>query len=197
MGIEKQGSKPTGFIGKIVGLMMNKYHTSFYIKYFRNNLPEDNSMILDVGCGGGKFLNYLSEKNNSYMLYGLDHSEEMGILSQEVNREGINQKRVEIFQGSVTMIPLDNSQLDLVTAFETVQFWPDINDSFKEIFRVLKQGGEFLIINRYPSEKSKWWKMAKIKSDKEYRLQFENNGFGKIVIDLNFKKGWILVKGTK
>ena len=197
MGIEKQGSKPTGFIGKIVGLMMNKYHTSFYIKYFRNNLPEDNSMILDVGCGGGKFLNYLSEKNNSYMLYGLDHSEEMVILSQEVNREGINQKRVEIFQGSVTMIPLDNSQLDLVTAFETVQFWPDINDSFKEIFRVLKQGGEFLIINRYPSEKSKWWKMAKIKSDKEYRLQFENNGFGKIVIDLNFKKGWILVKGTK
>lgn len=197
MGIEKQGSKPTGFIGKIVGLMMNKYHTSFYIDYFKNNLPKDNSTILDIGCGGGKFLNYLSKKNNSYLLYGIDHSEEMVTLSQKINRQGINQKRVEIFQCSVTMIPLDNLQLDLVTAFETVQFWPNINDSFKEIFRVLKQGGEFIIINRYPPKNSKWWEMAKIKSDKEYRLQFENNGFGKITIDLSFKKGWIIVKGIK
>lgn len=197
MGIEKQGSKPTGFIGKIVGLMMNKYHTSLYIDYFKDNLPRDNSTILDIGCGGGKFLKYLSKKNNSYLLYGLDHSLEMVTLSQKINKQAIDQKRVEIFQGSVTMIPLDNSQLDLVTAFETVQFWPEINNSFKEISRVLKQGGEFLIINRYPPENSKWWKMAKIKSDKEYRLQFENNGFYKISIDLNFKNGWIIVKGTK
>jgi ubiquinone/menaquinone biosynthesis C-methylase UbiE len=197
MGIEKQGLKPTGFIGKIFGLMMNKYHTSFYINYFKNNLPKDNSTILDIGCGGGKFLNYLSKKNNSYLLYGLDHSEEMVTLSQKINRQAIAQKRVEIFQGSVTMIPLDNSQLDLVTAFETVQFWTNINDSFREIIRVLKKGGDFLIINRYPPENSKWWKMAKIKSDKEYRLQFENSGFDKISIDLKYKKGWIIIKGTK
>ena len=48
MGIRKQGSKPTGIMGKIVGRMMNNYHTSFYVDYFNNNLPVDNSKILDI-----------------------------------------------------------------------------------------------------------------------------------------------------
>lgn len=39
--------------------------------------------------------------------------------------------------------------------------------------------------------------MAKIKSDKEYRLLFEKSGFDKIAIDLKHKKGWIIEKGTK
>lgn len=197
MGLEKQGEKPTGIIGKWVGRLMNKFHTSFYINYLKKKLPSDNSQILDIGCGGGKFIHFLTSSNKTYNLFGLDHSEEMVSLSQKVNSEGIKKQKVEIFQGSVTKIPIDNSKLDLATAFETVQFWPDINDSFKEVARVLKQGGDFLIINRYPSENSKWWKMAKIKSDKDYRLLFEKSGFDKITTDIKYKKGWIIVKGTK
>lgn len=196
MGLEKQGGKPSGIIGNWFGRLMNKYHTSIYINYFKHSLPSDNSKILDIGCGGGKFIDFLARSNKTYNLFGLDHSTEMINLSQNINRVAIEQNRVEIFHGSVTKIPLDNSQLDLVTAFETVQFWPNIYGSFKEIARVLKKGGEFLIINRYPPENSKWWKMAKIKSDKEYRLLFEKSGFDKISIDLKYKKGWIIVKGT-
>jgi len=59
MGLENQGAKPTGLIGKIVGRLMNKFHTSLYIDYFKSNLPADNSRILDIGCGGGQFLKYL------------------------------------------------------------------------------------------------------------------------------------------
>lgn len=197
MGLENQGGKPTGVIGKLIGRLMNKIHTTLYIEYFKDNLPTDNSQILDIGCGGGKFINFLETSNKTYRLYGLDHSAEMVTLSQKINKKAIDQNRVEIFQGSVIDIPLNDLKLDLATAFETVQFWPNINDSFKEIARVLKQGGDFLIINRYPPENSKWWKMAKIKSDNEYKLHFENNGFEKIAIDLSYKKGWIIVKGTK
>jgi ubiquinone/menaquinone biosynthesis C-methylase UbiE len=196
MGLEKQGGKPKGILGMWIGRLMNKCHTSFYINYF-NTLPSDNSKILDIGCGGGKFIHFLASSNKTYMLFGLDHSAEMVDLSQKINRVPIEQNRVGIFHGSVTKIPLDNSQLDLVTAFETVQFWPDINISFMEVARVLKEGGEFLIINRYPLENSKWWRMAKIKSDKNYRLLLEKSGFTKISIDTEYKKGWILVKGTK
>lgn len=197
MGIEKQGSKPTGFIGKIVGRMMNKYHTSFYIDYFKNNLPDNDSKILDIGCGGGKFLKFLSEINGSYILYGLDHSPEMITLSKKINKQAIAQNRLKIIQGSVTNISIENNYLDLVTAFETVQFWPDIEKSFSEIARVLINGGRFIIINRYPPEDSSWWKMAKIKSDKDYIDKLENAGFERVTIDFKFKNGWIVVNAIK
>ncbi|MCK4661386.1 MAG: class I SAM-dependent methyltransferase [Bacteroidales bacterium] len=197
MGIEKQGSKPTGYIGKIIGRLMNKLHTTLYVKYFKNDLPPDNSIILDIGCGGGKFIKFLSDTNDSYKLFGLDHSPEMAELSKKVNRQAINKKQVTIIHGSVSEIPIENNKIDLATAFETVQFWPDIDKSFSEIARLLKNEGSFLIINRYPPEGSKWWRMAKIKNDKEYIAKLEKAGFSEVTIDLDYKKGWIFVKATK
>lgn len=197
MGIEKQGSKPTGYLGKIIGRLMNKVHTALYVKYFKNDLPPDNSIIFDIGCGGGKFIKYLSYTNDSYKLFGLDHSPEMAELSKKVNKQAIDKKQVTIIHGSVTEIPLENNKIDLATAFETVQFWPDIDKSFSEIARLIKSNGSFLIINRYPTEGSKWWRSAKIKNDKEYITKLEKAGFGKVTVDLDFKKAWIIVKATK
>jgi len=34
-------------------------------------------------------------------------------------------------------------KFDLVTAVETVYFWPNLPDCLKEVSRVLKQGGKF------------------------------------------------------
>ncbi|MBN1788879.1 MAG: class I SAM-dependent methyltransferase [Bacteroidales bacterium] len=197
MGIEKQGSRPTGAMGKIIGRLMNKVHTGLYIDYFKNNLPPDHSRILDIGCGGGKFLKYLSTVNACYLLYGLDHSSEMVALSKKVNRKAIDQKRLEILQGSLSEIPLHDSSLDLITAFETVQFWPEIDKSLAGVYRLLKNGGSFVIINRYPAEGSKWWQMASLKSDKDYNCKLEASGFTKVDVDLDYKRGWIIVRTTK
>jgi ubiquinone/menaquinone biosynthesis C-methylase UbiE len=196
-GLEKQGTKPTGFLGKIIGILMNKVHTTLYIKYFKNDLPPGNSVILDIGCGGGKFIKFLSDTNDSYRLFGLDHSAEMVELTKKVNRLAIDKKQVTVIHGSVTEIPIENNIIDLATAFETVQFWPDIDKSFSEIARLLKSGGSFLIINRYPNEGSKWWRIAKIKSNKEYITNLEKAGFSNISIDMDFKIDWIVVKATK
>lgn len=32
-------------------------------------------------------------------------------------------------------------------AFETIYFWSDLETNFKEIYRVLRKGGQFLICN--------------------------------------------------
>ena len=197
MGLEKQGAKPTGLIGKIIGRLMNKFHTSLYVDYFKDILPKDNSKILDIGCGGGEFLKFLYNSNESYLLYGLDHSPEMIELSANNNKRAIEQNRLKLIHGSVTNIALENSCLDLVTAFETIQFWPETDKSFSEIHQILKSHGQFIIINRYPTEGSKWWKIAKIKSDRDYINKIENAGFNEIIVDLDFKKGWIVIKATK
>ena len=197
MGIEKQGSKPTGYIGKIIGKLMNMMHTNLYIDYFKNDLPSDKSKILDIGCGGGKFIKFLSDSNDTYKLFGLDHSPEMIELSKKINKEAIENKQVTIIQGSIANILVKKASYDLITAFETIQFWPDIEKAFIEVERLLNIGGSFLIINRYPKPGSKWWKMANIKNDQEYIAMLEKAGLGEVTIDLNFKKGWIIVRATK
>jgi ubiquinone/menaquinone biosynthesis C-methylase UbiE len=197
MGIEKQGAKPTGKTGTFIGRLMNKFHTRLYVKYFSENRPPKNSKILDIGCGGGKFLNYLANLDETYILNGLDHSEEMIELSKKVNHQLIQDNRLKLYQGSVSEIPLQDAIVSLATAFETIMFWPDIEKSFSEVFRVLDDTGTFIIINRYPPEGSKWWKLATLKSESDYKQQLQLAGFTNVNTDLTFKRGWIVVVGKK
>ena len=46
--------------------------------------------------------------------------------------------------------------LDLVTAFETVYFWPELPACMKEVGRVLKSGGSFAIMVEVVDSDSKW-----------------------------------------
>jgi len=197
MGLEKQGSKPSGIIGGAIGWLMNRVHTKLYVDYFRDKLPTDHSSILDIGCGGGKFIKYLSLSNRSFTLTGLDHSEKMVELSKKINRSAIKNNQVSILRGSVQSIPIEDNRFDLVTAFETIQFWPDLDRSLSEIARVLKARGSFIVINRHPKEGSKWWKIAQLKNKNEYITKLKMVGFNNITTDLTFKKNWIIVKADK
>jgi len=197
MGIEKQGSKPTGKTGYFIGKMMNIFHTGFYKKYYDKVLPDSSISILDIGCGGGSLIKYLINKNQKYKLFGLDHSEEMVLLSKRVNKESVKNGQAFIDCGSVTKLSYENETMDIVIANETVQFWTDITKSFSEIYRVLKKDGCFFIINRYPPEGSKWWKIAKLKNETDFNNAFLKAGFKNIDIDLKTKKGWIISKTMK
>ena len=78
-------------------------------------------------------------------VYGVDYSIESVNLSKEVNQDLIREGRVEVHEGNVMDLPFEDNSFDIVTAFETVYFWPDIVKSFGEVKRVLKPGGMFLI----------------------------------------------------
>ena len=196
--LRNQGARPYGLSGKIIGRWMNRFHTGLYAEYFRNNLPREDSVILDIGCGGGRFLRFLYCSNTGYRLFGVDHSAEMIELSKKVikHRKG-EQEPVNLLQAGVTYLPFPDSYFDLITAFETIQFWSDIDLALNKVNRILKKDGTFLIINRYPKEGSRWWERALIKNEREYQTMLVNAGFFSVDINLNFKKGWIIVKANK
>jgi len=192
-----QGAKPTGLVGKLIGKLMNVAHTGRYREYFQNINIQENIILLDIGCGGGKFVNYLSNKIKSGKVYGLDHSEEMVKLSTKVNRSSIKKGDVEIVLGSVLDIPFEKEQMNMVTAFETIQFWPNLPEAVAEVCRVLKVGGQFIIMNQYPKAGTKWYDRVQIKSEKEYFNLLNIVGFKNIVTDISSKPGWIIVKAEK
>ena len=65
-------------------------------------------------------------------------------------------KQVFVTLGSAEKLPYEDEKFDLVTAVETVYFWPHLPDCLKEVRRVLKQGGKFAILVEVVDSDSKW-----------------------------------------
>lgn len=101
--------------------------------------------LLDLGCGGGRNIQYFLTKANK--VYGMDYSSASVDIARNLNEKDIKDGRCQIIEGDVKNIPFDEKTIDIVTAFETIYFWKDIEACFREIHRVLKDGGEFLIVN--------------------------------------------------
>lgn len=143
MGFFDNMRKPKGKLGKIQLKSMNKEHTPVSLWGLKHLDINPDDIILDVGCGGGINVKRMAEKAKK--VYGIDYSIESVNLSREVNYQEIYDGKVEIQKGNVKSLPYDDNTFDIVTAFETVYFWPDIEKCFGEVKRVLKPGGTFLI----------------------------------------------------
>jgi ubiquinone/menaquinone biosynthesis C-methylase UbiE len=105
-----------------------------------------NGAILDVGCGGGRTIAKLAAASGLGMVYGIDHSAESVRVASKVNAKLIKADRVEIRESSVSQLPYANDTFDLVAAVETHFFWPDLAGDVREVLRVVKPGGMFVVI---------------------------------------------------
>ena len=143
MGIFSNMRKPKGKLGNIQLKSMNKEHTPLALWNLKHLDIKTDDIVLDVGCGGGININRMAEKAKK--VYGVDYSIESVKLSREVNRDLIGQGKVEVLEGDVQSLPFEDNTFDIITAFETVYFWPNIEKSFGEVKRVLKTGGTFMM----------------------------------------------------
>ncbi len=132
-----------GKLGNLQLKSMNKEHTPVSLWGLKHLDISPDDVILDIGCGGGMNINRMASEAKK--VYGVDYSIESVNLSREVNEDLIKRGKVEIYEGNVMDLPFEDNSFDIVTAFETVYFWPDIEKSFGEVKRVLKPGGMFLI----------------------------------------------------
>lgn len=143
MGFFSNMRKPEGKLGNIQLKSMNKEHTPVSLWGLKHLNISSDDVVLDIGCGGGMNINRMAQ--TAKKVYGVDYSIESVNLSKEVNDDLIREGRVEIYEGNVMDLPFEDNSFDIVTAFETIYFWPDIEKSFGEVKRVLKPGGMFLI----------------------------------------------------
>ncbi len=143
MGIFDNMRKPKGKLGKIQLKSMNKEHTPVALWGLKHLNIKSDDIVLDIGCGGGININRMAK--DAKKVYGVDYSIESVKLSREVNQDYIDEGKVEVHEGNVKNLQFEDNTFDIVTAFETVYFWPEIEKSFGEVKRVLKPGGIFMI----------------------------------------------------
>ncbi len=196
---------PTGVSGRKVAANMNKGHwdlTTWGLKHVSIN---PDSIILDVGCGGGKTISRLARRAFQGKVYGIDCSADMVEYSKQVNKKLIATDRVEIVQGSVEKTGFRDEFFDLVTAIETYYFWPNLTEAFVEIKRVLKKEGWFLVISEMIKDGLYEVENAEIISKTQVQLveleemqkMLYSAGFSRVKIHRKRKSYWNAVLAQK
>ena len=109
-------------------------------------------LVLDVGCGGGKNLERILKQSKQINAVGVDISTASVQVTKKKNSRAVKDGRLQVVQGQAESLPFASNLFDLVTAFETVYFW-DVEKGFAEVYRTLKKGGQFLIVNESQSSK--------------------------------------------
>lgn len=163
----------------------------------------ENADILDVGCGGGANIARLLHRAPKGRVTGIDHSPVSVKKSREVNTKAIAAGRCQVVEGSADALPFKVGSFDLVTAFETVYFWPEIEKCFAGVRRTLKDGGRFVIVNEddgLSGNNEKWEKMIDgmhTYTPDELRTHLTAAGFHNIAVLRDEQRHWLCVMVEK
>ena len=195
---------PQGFLGNIMLGLMNKGHGSLIRQVLKQQTSKSTDVILDIGCGGGIAINYMAQK--AQKVYGIDYSETAVQKSQDKNKKYIAENKVEITQANVDDLSFVPETFDLVTAFETVYFWPNLTKNFANIYKMLKPQGKFVIAveaymeNGEAKNFSKLWDCldCKLYSAEEFQTMLQEAGFATTFVEKgNGLMTWLSVSGVK
>lgn len=194
--------KPEGLGGKIMVAMMNSGHSKLADWGMSFLGLSTDAAVLDCGCGGGANLCKLLKRCPNGTVTGIDYSSVSVEKSKKLNAKTISEGRCCVLEASVAALPFEDNKFDVVTAFETVYFWPGLVDCFREVYRVTKTGGIFLICNEATGDtdkNDKWTQLIDgmtIYRDAQLKTALREAGFTNIQIHKN-KKDWLCVTGQK
>jgi ubiquinone/menaquinone biosynthesis C-methylase UbiE len=118
----RQFGRPTGWLGKFVALGMNVEHQALWRWALEHVSLQPDSVILDIGCGGGKSIEILAGRARHGKVYGIDYSQDMVQTSRFFNRGLIRSGRADIRHASVSRLPFPDHSFDLVVCFECCYF---------------------------------------------------------------------------
>ncbi len=143
--VESFGEEWTKFNYSNSSLEEQKNIFDSYFKIFPWQLiNENNSIGIDVGCGSGRWANFISDKTKK--LICLDASK----AALEVAKNNLkNKDNVEFLNQSAGDIKLDNNTIDFAYSLGVLHHIPDTKGSLNEINRILKPGSPFLVYLYY------------------------------------------------
>ena len=191
--------KPEGFLGKCMVASMNHAHAAL-ADWGLGYLPKTGpGRIAELGCGGGRNIRALLRKYPAATVTALDYSEISVEKARNINQEELQVGRCRVIQGDVSHLPFEDGVFDLATAFETVYFWPGPTESFREVYRTLRPGGVFLIVNEVDGENPRDSRRLSVMDGMKIfnRSQFvtflTEAGFSKVIVKRDAKRHWLCV----
>ena len=105
----------------------------------------EGDIVLDLGSGAG-FDCFLAAKKvgDSGRVIGVDMTQEM-IDKANANIEKYGDRNIEFRLGEIEDLPVDDDSIDVAISNCVINLVPDKEKAFKEIYRVLKKGGNIYL----------------------------------------------------
>lgn len=117
-------------------------HTIWRNRTNKEIFVKPGQKVLDLCCGTGDWTIQLAE-NQEAEITGLDFSENMLKVAAGKTAQFNN---ITLTQGDATDLPYDDNTFDIVTIGFGLRNLPDYLSGIKEFYRVLKPGGQLVIL---------------------------------------------------
>ncbi len=179
----------------------------------------EGETVLDLGSGGGIDCFIAAKKlGRNGKIIGVDMTEEMveaAAINARKVAEVLGYNIVEFKKGNIMELPADGNSIDLVISNCVINLTEDKTKVLDEIFRILKQGGRFIIsdivsdkpVPGYMKRDKELWSacLSGALTDRRFQEVAENAGFPNVTLTKNYlyKKvdyldfHSITLKGTK
>lgn len=154
---------------------MGKGSARFYKDLIQALEIKDGDAVLDVGCGTGTVLDYVS-RQKKINGFGIDVS---GAMIDIARKKDCG---CSFATGDAGKLDFDDESMDVITACMAYHHFPDQGGFRKEAFRVLKPGGSLYICDpRFPATVrgffNTFFKDAGFRSIKRNISEFVKTGF--------------------
>ncbi len=198
-----QTRKPEGFLGKMMVSGMNTGHAKLADWGFAHLPAIAPERAVDLGCGGGRNAGEMLKKYPKAHVTAVDYSALSVEKAKAYNKAMIAAGRCTVQQGDVSDLRLPAGAFDLATAFETVYFWPGLENCFEQVAKILKPGGVFMICNESDGTDPTSVRFEKIidgmknYTSGEIETALKAAGFSEVKSNHHPSKPWITVLARK
>jgi ubiquinone/menaquinone biosynthesis C-methylase UbiE len=143
--IARQSAAPSGILGGVIARIMAYETATLNERALRLLFLRPSDRVLEVGFGHGRTVARLASSVTLGHVAGIDVSETMTRLAMRRNRRAMTVGRVDLRTGSCASLPFADGQFDKALSVHTLYFFTDPQACFREVSRVLRPGGRFVL----------------------------------------------------
>jgi cyclopropane fatty-acyl-phospholipid synthase-like methyltransferase len=141
--IVRHFAKPSGVLGHMAGYIMANRSSNIERNRWTVELLKiaPDHRVLEVGCGPGLGLKAAAALLETGQVVGLDHSAVMLTHSERRLHNEIRRGTCRLQLGGLDELADSAEQYDRIYSANVVQFFPDKEQAFRVIYRILVDGG--------------------------------------------------------
>lgn len=135
--------KREGVLEQAFPSLLHSYIDKLHIREVSRVIPKKTCLCLDIGCGYGRIAENVVRQNPNAYIHGIDIARTyVEIFNKKLQGYG------KAIMGDMRRLPFKNNMFDVIWVINTVMYLTDSDQllAMKEIFRVLKPGGQVVII---------------------------------------------------
>jgi ubiquinone/menaquinone biosynthesis C-methylase UbiE len=148
--------------------------------------------VLDVGCGTGKLLRRANIYWPEAQLIGVDPANGMIEMAKRLTPDAT------FFTGMAEVLPLEDASVDLALSTSSFHHWQDQAAGIREIARVLRPGGYFVLVDAsFPDWLVRVFRLKRFHSPAQLRTLFIQAGLHVQMQQTLAWRRWLATVGKK